>query len=134
MTPRSPRTKTRIGAALVLLVTLGATPALARPRDPYGLGHALVVKLRGQPGIRPETHATDFGDDALGCITFAQWELRRFGYRGHAFVCEEGATHEVLGAVLGRTGVVRCQITGSYAGDGCFALEICDQPLRVCVE
>jgi hypothetical protein len=125
----------RVAGTLVIALCAAGTPSAdARPPDPHAFGSALVTKLRTKPGLHPETHATDFGDDALGCITFPQWELKQFGYRGHAFACEEGATHEVLGAVLNRAGAVRCYITGDYIGDGCFALEICGDPQDVCLE
>src|SRR5439155_25597325 len=105
------------------LFAFGVPRAESRPPDPRGLAIAALTKLRAKPGLRPETHTTDFGDDAIGCITFAQGELRVFGYRGHPFLCEEGASHEVLGAVQSRAGAVRCTITGDYAGDGCYDLE-----------
>jgi hypothetical protein len=45
--------------------------------------------------------------------------------RGHAFFCEDAFTEEVLGAVLNRSGVVRCRISGDYVGDGCYDFTIC---------
>ena len=123
----------RTAAAFVtLLVLLAAAPVSAV--DPDGLGRALAGKLTARPRIAPETHTTDFGDAAIGCITLTRWELAQFGYRGHAFLCEEGATGEVLGAVLNRTGVVRCHIVGHYAGDGCYDFDICGIPDSACVQ
>ena len=135
MSTPSARSVRRLVVPLVaVLCMLGAAPAHGRPPDTRGLATALVTRLRAQTGLRPETHATDFGDDAIGCLTFPQWELRRFGYPGHAFACEEGATHEVLGAVVNRAGVVRCYIHGAATDDDCFDLTICDDPIRVCTQ
>src|SRR5688572_28043571 len=102
-------------AVLVFALTL-ATATAATPKA--GFGKALATKLMAKKAFRPETHATDFGTEAIGCITLARWELRDFGYAGHAFLCEEGTTNEVLGAVLNRAGVLRCYISGVYIGDG----------------
>jgi hypothetical protein len=113
-----------------------------------GLGKVVATKLMARkappaaatPGaatgtvFRPETHTTDFGTEAIGCITLARWELRDFGYAGHAFLCEEGATGEVVGAVLNKAGVTRCYISGVYIGDGCYDFDICDIPETACVE
>src|SRR5205823_4703835 len=73
---------------------------------------AIATKLYAHKAIKPETHTTDFQGDSLGCITLTAWELRQFGYRGHAFFCEDAGTGEVLGAVLTRGGFVRCHISG----------------------
>ena len=129
------------GSLAVLVFALSLTPAdAATPKA--GFGKVLATKLMAkkqtatQSGsvFRPETHATDFGTEALGCITLPRWELNDFGYAGHAFLCEEGATSEVLGAVLNRAGVVRCYISGVYIGDGCYDFDICDVPETACVE
>lgn len=119
-------------AALLALLVWSAVPARAEP-SPSGLARALAAKLVAARSLRPRTHATDFGTEAIGCITLARWELRRFGYAGHAFLCEEGATSTVLGAVQNRAGVVRCYITGVYAGDACYDLNICGIPESACV-
>jgi hypothetical protein len=118
-------------AALALLLAAPA-PAPAAPDQP-ALAKALAQKLFAEKALRPRTHATDFGTDRIGCITLTTWELRRFGYRGHAFLCEEGQAGEVLGAVLNRYGVVRCYIHGMYAGDTCYDFEICGVPETACV-
>src|SRR5690348_5228132 len=102
--------------AVLTALALPVNAALAAPPQPKALAQALAGKLRAHPAIAPQTHTTDFGDDAIGCITLTRWELADFGYRGHAFLCEEGATEEVLGAVLSRAGLVRCHITGHYVG------------------
>jgi hypothetical protein len=125
------RTVYVIGTLLFLLGS--ADPGAAR-EDQEGLGRALAGKLLARKLLRPETHTTDFGTDSIGCITLTSWELRQFGFRGHAFLCEEGATNTVLGAVLNRRGVVRCYITGAFTGESCYDLEICGIPETACVE
>jgi hypothetical protein len=120
-----------IGTLLFLLGSAGPVPAR---EDQAALGRALARKLLARKLLRPQTHTTDFGTDRIGCITLTSWELRQFGFRGHAFLCEEGATSTVLGAVLNRRGVVRCYITGAYAGETCYDLEICGIPETACVE
>jgi hypothetical protein len=128
----------------VLVFALSLTAAEAATPKP-GFGKALATKLMAKKqaaassdgagsAFRPKTHTTDFGSDAIGCITLTRWELNDFGYAGHAFLCEEGATSEVLGAVLSRTGVLRCYISGVYTGDGCYDFDICDIPETACVE
>src|SRR5436189_146031 len=105
------------------------------PRGASGVVHAraIATKLSAQKAIHPETHTTDFRGDSLGCITLTAWELRQFGYRGHAFFCEDAATGEVLGAVLTRGGLVRCFISGDYVGDGCYDFTICGLADGACV-
>jgi hypothetical protein len=124
----------KIASTAALLLLLAAPAVHAKPRDPAGLGRALATKLVARKQLAPKTHTTDFGSDALGCITLTSWELRDFGYRGHAFLCEEGTTSEVLGAVLNRSGSVRCYISGEYIGDGCYDFDICEVPETACVE
>jgi hypothetical protein len=122
-----------IAAAVALL--LGAVPSSISAARRPGLGRLLAERLmqkKAQP--RPQTHATDFGTDAIGCVTLPRWELRRFGYPGHAFACEEGVHGEVLGAVLDRAGRTLCYIVGAYEGDGCYDIDICDQVETLCVE
>lgn len=60
-------------------------------------------------------------------------ELRSFGVRGHAFLCEDAGTGEVLGGVLSRSGVVRCYISGQYVGDGCYDFQLCGEPETACI-
>ena len=117
---------------MLLFLLAAAPPALAAAKP--GLGRVIATKLRDRPRIQPQTHTTDFGTDAIGCITLTVRELRAFGYRGHAFLCEEGTTSEVLGAVLNRSGVVSCVITGAYVGDGCYDFDICDVPETACAD
>lgn len=95
---------------------------------------AIATALRQHRPIRPATHATDFGNEAIGCVTLTQRELSRIGYRGHAFACEEGATGEVMGAVLTRPGVVRCYVAGVYAGEGCYTLDVCGYAETLCFD
>ena len=121
------------GTAILLLLAFSASAGVTT--RPHGsLAAAIGARLQARRPLRPQTHTTDFAGDSLGCITLTQWELRAFGYRGHAFVCEAAADGEVLGAVLNRFGEVRCDITGSYAGDGCYDLVICDAPDAACVD
>jgi hypothetical protein len=125
-----------LGAACVLAaaaVLLAVAPPAGAAREAK-LGAALAGKLVARKALRPETHTTDFATDALGCITLSRWELRRFGYAGHAFVCEEAASGEVLGAVLNKAGLVRCHVTGAYVGDGCYDLVICGNVEPACVD
>lgn len=123
--------------ALVLVLALASTagPVRAGHEDPAGLARAIARKLNARKAtITPKTHTTDFGSDLLGCITLARWELADFGYRGHAFFCEESVDGEILGAVLNRSGVVRCDIVGYHIGDGCYDFDICDYEETACVE
>lgn len=119
-------------AVVVFALTVASADA-AGPKN-TGLGRALATKIMAKKTFQANTHATDFGTEAIGCITLTRSELRDFGYRGHAFLCEEGATSEVLGAVLNRVGFVRCQIRGFYIGDGCYDFDICGVPETACVE
>lgn len=123
-------------AAIVCVLALAPSGAAARPIESGKLARALATKLQEPKAAkepRPQTHATDFGSDAIGCITLTSRELWSFGYRGHAFLCEEGNGGEVLGAVLSRSGFIRCYITGEYVGDGCYDFDICDIPETACV-
>ena len=128
--------RARIVAAFLLATAL-APPA--RGSDPSGFARAIAQKLRAEKDsasgtLRPETHTTDFRGDSLGCITLTAGELRDFGYRGHAFFCESAGTGEVLGAVLTRSGRIRCFVSGDYVGDGCYAFTICGVPDGACVQ
>jgi hypothetical protein len=104
-----------------------------------GLYRALAGKLGAETraadalaGV-PQTHATDFAGDAIGCVTLSRREMRSFGYFGIAFACEEAASGEVLGAVLDRRGLRRCLIEGDYVGDDCYRMRICNVPETLCV-
>ena len=97
------------------------------------LASGLAARLLAKKALTPRTHTTDFAIDQLGCITLTARELRAFGFRGHAFVCEEPQSGAVLGAVLNHKGVVRCHVSGWYAGDTCYDLEICGEPETACV-
>jgi hypothetical protein len=119
--------------AVVVFAVTAASADAAGPQT-TGLGRALATKLMAKKASHSKTHTTDFGTEAIGCITLTRWELRDFGYRGHAFLCEEGATSEVLGAVLNRVGFVRCQIRGFYVGDGCYDFDICGVPETACID
>jgi hypothetical protein len=125
--------RTRTAAALTLACALLLPPAVAVGADRRGLGRALAQKLAAKKALRPETHATDFTGVDLGCITLSTRELRAFGYRGHAFLCEAAASGEVLGAVLTRSGHARCHIRGVYTGDLCYEFDICGFPDTACI-
>jgi len=121
---------------LVMGLALVAPGRPAVGAEQGAFAKAIAAKLYAQKtvqAIRPKTHTTDFQGDSLGCITLTAWELRQFGYRGHAFFCESAATGEVLGAVLSRGGVVRCYISGDYVGDGCYDFTICGVADGACV-
>lgn len=98
------------------------------------LAPVLAERLLAKKAIAPRTHTTDFATDQLGCITLTARELRGFGFRGHAFLCEDAGTGEVLGAVLSRSGLVRCHISGQYGGDGCYDFQMCGEPEAACVQ
>jgi hypothetical protein len=119
---------------IVLLWLLAVAPVDGLAEGKPTLGSVLTIKLLAKKLLRPETHATDFAGDDLGCITLTAWELRNFGYRGHAFLCEAAVSGEVLGAVLNRAGELRCYITGRYAGDFCYEFDICGVPDAACVQ
>jgi hypothetical protein len=123
-----------LAAALLTLGSIGP-PAVAADRE--ALARAIAEKLiagKAALSAKTRTHTTDFQGDSLGCITLTTWELRDLGYRGHAFFCEDAFTEEVLGAVLNRSGVVRCHISGDYVGDGCYDFTICGVADSVSVE
>jgi hypothetical protein len=131
-------------AAALMATTLGLTAAADAAVRP-GLHRLVAERLAAEKPQRPAptlvapttgtplTHATDFAGDNIGCITLSRREMRRFGYPGHAFVCEEAAQGEVLGAVLDRWGARRCLISGDYTGNDCYTLTICDVPETLCV-
>ena len=122
--------------ALAGLVLIGSAtaPNASAASDPAGLARAAAEKLARRKVLRPQTHNTDFQGHSLGCITLTTREMRQFRYRGHAFFCEDGATGEILGALLNRTGVVRCYISGDHTGDGCYAFTICGVSEGACVQ
>jgi hypothetical protein len=119
-----------LAAALFTLGSIGP-PAVAADREAFArtIAERLIAR-----NLSAKTHTTDFQGDSLGCNTLTTWELRDLGYRGHAFFCEDAFTEEVLGAVLNRSGVVRCRISGDYVGDGCYDFTICGVADSVCVE
>jgi hypothetical protein len=119
-------------AGLVLALLMLPPPAHAAEKGAFA--QALARKLFERRALHPEIHTTDFQGDSLGCITLTTAELRHFGYRGHAFLCESATTEEVLGAVLNRFGDVRCYISGDYVGDGCYAFTICGVADSACVQ
>ena len=124
--------RTSIGiVVMVLALVAPGRPAVTAERGAFA--QAIATKLYAYKAIKPETHTTDFQGDSLGCITLTAWELRQFGFRGHAFFCEDAATGEVLGAVLTRGGFVRCHISGDYVGEGCYAFTICGVADGACV-
>lgn len=129
---------TAIVPAALALASL-ASAAAAAERKP-GLHRMVAEKLLERKASRetrdagvPQTHVTDFGSDAIGCLTLPRWEMRSFGYPGHAFACEEAAGGEVMGAVLDRRGRTLCFIEGAYTGDDCYDLSICDESETLCV-
>lgn len=125
----------RVSLAAIVLSAAVTLPAAAKPPlDTHRLGQRLVAKLAGRSHTpSPQTHSTDFAGQTLGCITLKRFEMQDLGYPGHAFLCEDDASGETLGAVLSRTGRVVCHISGNYAGNDCYALTICDAPDTLCV-
>jgi len=122
-----------LAAALLTLVAV-SPPAVAADREAFARTIAERLIAAKVLSGKTRTHTTDFQGDSLGCITLTTWELRHLGYRGHAFFCEDAFTEEVLGAVLNRSGVVRCHISGDYVGEGCYDFTICGVAESVCVE
>ena len=119
-------------AVLLLGTMLGGSGQGAEP-DKHGLARALTDRLTTRRLV-PRTHATDFAGTELGCILLPRRELRPYGYPGHAFLCEDAQSGEVLGAVLNRRGARLCTIEGSYVDDLCYDFDICDIPETACVE
>lgn len=119
---------------LALVLLLAGGPALAVSPDRRGAAEAVARALAARKTDRqPRLHTTDFALDHVGCIVMPRAEMRRFGYPGHAFACEEVTAGEVLGAILDRRGRRICDIAGAYAGDDCYELTFCDVPERLCV-
>jgi len=81
-----------------------------------------------------EARSIDFQGTNLYCVTLSAGDLRRLGYRGHAFFCENSTTGEVLGAVLGSHGGVRCLISGSRTDTACYSFDICGYSDGVCLQ
>ena len=132
--------RTLLTAGLIAPTLATAAPAAPRPGLHRLVAERLAAENAKRPGApsspttgTPQTHATDFAGTNIGCITLSRREMRRFGYPGHAFVCEEESQGEVLGAVLDRQGFRRCLIEGDYTGDDCYTLTICDVPETLCV-
>src|SRR6185503_17425120 len=97
-------TTLRFLLAGMLLGTMLGGPVAAAERDPRGLAQALAKRLTARRTAPPAIHATDFQGTDIGCIILQRFELRPYGYPGHAFLCEVAGTGEVLGAVLARSG------------------------------
>jgi hypothetical protein len=132
--------RTLLPVGLIAATLATAAPATPRPGLHRLVAERLAAEKAKRPGPpsspaagMPQTHSTDFAGENIGCITLSRREMRRFGYPGHAFVCEEAAQGEVLGAVLDRQGFRRCLIEGDYAGDDCYSLTICDVAETLCV-
>jgi hypothetical protein len=127
--------------AALLAMALGSGAAAERKEGLHRLVATRLAARRAERAAQPadlgtgvpQTHATDFAGDAIGCITLTRREMRSYGYPGHAFVCEEASAGEVLGAVLDRNGRRRCRITGGYTGDDCYDLAICEVSETLCV-
>jgi hypothetical protein len=124
-------TSRRLLTALLLGIMLGS-PALAADRDPHGLGQALTDRLVARRRLA-SIHSTDFQGTDLGCIVLPRYELRPYGYPGHAFLCEAAVSGEVLGAVLNKRGVRICDIAGAYVADDCYDFDICGYAEQLCV-
>jgi len=124
----------RLAPALAVALVALAVPARAA-EDPAGLARAVAEGLRARAaGGHARANPTDFAGQQIGCILMPRREMRRYGYRGHAFACEEEGTGEVLGAVLDRLGRPRCRIAGAYAGQSCYDITICGVPETLCVQ
>jgi hypothetical protein len=119
----------RLLAGAVLVLAASGDGVAARE----DLARAIAARLVAKKAIAPRTHTSDFATDQLGCITLTARELRAFGVRGHAFLCEDAGSGEVLGAVLSRSGAVRCYISGRYVGDGCYDFGLCGADETACV-
>ena len=122
----------RLTLAHVLLGAMLVGAATAAERDPHGLGQAIAKRLV-ERRTQSQTHATDFAGVDLGCIIMQRHELRPFGYPGHAMFCEADVSGEVLGAVMNRVGGQLCYVSGVYAGDLCYDLDICGFAETLCI-
>ena len=117
----------------ILLGTMLGGPVAAAERDPHGLAQELAKRLNARRNSAA-IHATDFQGTDIGCIILQRFELRPFGYPGHALLCEVNGTGEVLGAVMAKSGRQLCDIRGVYTGDFCYDFDICETPETLCVE
>ena len=96
-------------------------------------GYSIHINCHSMPAIA-SSQSTDFPGENLHCVTLSASDLRRLGYRGHAFFCEDNGTGEVLGAVLGPRGGVRCLISGSRTDAACYSFDICGFADGVCLQ
>jgi hypothetical protein len=117
----------------ILLGTMLGSVAFGADRDPRRLGLEIVKRLVARR-TSSQIHATDFQGTNIGCIILPRRELRRSRYPGHAMLCEEASAGEVLGAVLSKSGKQLCDITGSYSGDFCYAINICGYDETLCTQ
>jgi len=121
----------------ILLGTLLGSPVAAAERDPRGLAEALAKRFTARRKAPPQIHATDFQGTDIGCIILPRFEIRPYGYPGHAVLCEANVSGEVLGAVVNRRGIKLCEIRGAYrneADDFCYDFDICETPETLCVQ
>ena len=117
----------------ILLGTMLGGPVAAAERDPRGLAEALAKRLNARRQSAA-IHTTDFAGTDLGCIVLPRFELRPYGYPGHAFLCEDAVSGEVLGGVLNKKGRQLCDIAGFFVeGTTCYDFDICGTPETLCV-
>jgi len=121
-------------AAVFLAASLGGIAHGTTAADPHALARAAAEKLAAARAVRPQARSTDFPGVNLHCVTLSASDLRHLGYRGHAFFCEDNGTGEVLGAVLGPRGGVRCLISGSRSDAACYSFDICGFQDGVCLQ
>ena len=126
---KNPRT---LLATILLGTVLGGVAAATEP-DPHGLAKAIAERLAAKRRTAAVLDATDFQGTDIGCIILPRREIRPFGYAGHGFFCEVGATGEILGGTLNKTGRQLCEIRGAYSGDFCYAFDICGVAETLCV-
>ena len=121
-------------ATVLLAASLGGIAHGTTAADPHALARAAAEKLAVARAVHPQARSTDFQGTNLYCVTLSAGDLRRLGYRGHAFFCENSTTGEVLGAVLGSRGGVRCLISGSRTDAACYSFDICGYADGVCLQ
>ena len=126
------RTSRWIALAALLVVVASTSRVTAAPRP--GLTRLVAQKFAAAGSPESRARAASLMGTQLECITLTRREMRRFGYPGHAFVCREFQTGEVLGAALNARGVPVCSISGSVRADGCFDLTICQTPDAFCFQ
>ena len=121
-------------AGILLGTMLGGSVAAAAERDSRGLAEALAKRLKARREAS-RIHTTDFQGTDLGCIVLPRFELRQYGYPGHAFLCEAAVSGEVLGGVLNKKGRMICDIFGAFVDDGanCYDFSICETPETLCI-